>query len=56
MKKKKLTVILLFLDIPDEHFSLPLSPAESDKSNDRKEEDLLIPMKQKRIIRGCKFD
>ncbi|CAH1102717.1 unnamed protein product [Psylliodes chrysocephalus] len=39
-------------DIPDEHFSLPLSPAESDKSNDRKEEDLLIPMKQKRIIRG----
>ncbi|CAG9856406.1 unnamed protein product [Phyllotreta striolata] len=37
---------------PDEHFSLPLSPAESDKSGDRKEEDLLIPTKQKRIIRG----
>ncbi|XP_057654305.1 biorientation of chromosomes in cell division protein 1-like 1 isoform X1 [Diorhabda carinulata] len=37
---------------PTEVFPLPLSPAESDKSNERKDEDLLIPMKQKRIVRG----
>ncbi|CAG9829046.1 unnamed protein product [Diabrotica balteata] len=36
---------------PAEHFSLPLSPAESDKSNERKDEDLVIPIKQKRIMR-----
>ncbi|XP_028155687.1 biorientation of chromosomes in cell division protein 1-like 1 isoform X2 [Diabrotica virgifera virgifera] len=36
---------------PTEHFSLPLSPAESDKSNERKDEDLVIPIKQKRIMR-----
>lgn len=37
---------------PTEMFPLPLSPAESDKSNERKDEDLLIPIKQKRIVRG----
>ncbi|KAG5874485.1 hypothetical protein JTB14_003384 [Gonioctena quinquepunctata] len=38
------------IDIPpNESFSLPLSPAESDKSNDKKE-DLMIPTKRRKII------
>ncbi|CAH1155882.1 unnamed protein product [Phaedon cochleariae] len=30
-------------------FPLPLSPAESDKSNDKKEEEIVVPAKRKRI-------